>query len=165
MKKLMSFLDKFTNIVSCIGFAIMFFVVCGNVFSRYVLGKSFSWAEEISYFCFVWSVFMGVCILYKKQALISIDVLVNRLSAKGKRMVHILTFALMSVVNLTLAVYSWKLANGAWIRPTASLRIPYFYMDMAATVGFCILLFYSLYFLVMSIKNEEINETLLEERS
>lgn len=165
MKKLLKLLDVVEQTISCVGFVIMFAVVTINVFSRYVLSKSFSWAEEISYICFIWSVFMGVCILYKKQGLICIDVLVNNLPKAVQRGIQIFTFAMLSVVNLLLIYYGYSLAAWAWIRPTASLRIPYFFIDMAPTTAFCILLLYSVRFLIMALRGEEISEKALEERS
>lgn len=165
MKTILKVLDIFEEGVSMLGFFLMFAVVTINVFSRYVLGRSFSWAEEVSYICFAWSVFMGVCILYKKQGLICIDILVNHMPEKIQKIVRIATFALISITNAMLVFYGFSLANGAWIRKSASLQVPYFFIDMAPTTAFTILLFYSIRFLILSVKGEEIDEKSLEERS
>lgn len=77
MKKLDQMLLKVTSAVGGVSFVIMVLVIVLNVFARLIFMKSFAWAEEIAYLFLNWSVFMGVCILYRHNGLVAIDVLVN----------------------------------------------------------------------------------------
>ena len=164
MKKLLKYLDKFEEIVSCTAFSVMVLAIVFNVFLRYLTNKSLKGAEEISYLGFTWAVFFGICSLYKNNALIAIGVVVDRLAVKSKRRVHIFTFALVTISNVIMIYYSATLAVQAWDRPTSSLRIPYFFMDIPATIAFIILTYYSLRFLIMAFKGKTIEEANLEDQ-
>ena len=65
------------------GFIVMVVVNIFNVLMRFITSSSFAWAEEISYLGFNWAVFFGICVVYRNQGLIAIDVLVNRLPEKA----------------------------------------------------------------------------------
>ena len=158
-------LDNISKYISCTAFAAMVIVVVLNVFTRGVLSKSLLFAEELSYIFFIYSVFFGVCVLYKRMGLIAIDIVVDRLPELIKRFVSSITFALLFVVNLVLLWFSWGLAINSWARTTPSLGIPYFFNYISPTIAFLILAYYSLRFFIKQIKGEEIEEIPLEQKS
>ena len=162
---MMRVLKNIPEIVTCTMFAGMVIITCVNVFARYVLDSSMSYAEEIAYFCFTWSVFFGVCVVYKNQGLIAIGVLVDHLPKKLQLIVRTITFLALFIVNVVLVYYSMILATGAWDRVTPALRIPYFYIDISAVFAFTILGFLSLKFAYDTFKGKEIQEKPIEEQS
>lgn len=155
----------FEEIVSCAGFTLMLVMVTINVFARYVFSRSFSFTEELSYLGFNYSVFFGMCILYKNCGMISIDIVVDRLPKAAQRVVQTLTYLLLTAGNAIMVYYSGKLALEAWVRPTAALRIPYTFIDAAAVFAFIILTFYSIRFLIHVLQGRELKTTSLEERA
>ncbi|MDY3618485.1 TRAP transporter small permease [Agathobaculum sp.] len=159
------FLGDWEMYIASVGFVVMCLAIIVNVFSRFVLRKSFAWAEEVSYFGFVYAVFFGVCTLYKNQAMIAIDVIVDRLPKAARRVIHIFNFTVLAIGNAFFTYYSYILTVQAWVRPTAALRIPYSFMDVAALISFFVMTLYSLRFLYWSIKGKEIEEASLEERA
>lgn len=46
------------EIIAGIALCIMSVATVFNVFCRLILSKSYPWAEEISYFCFAWLIFV-----------------------------------------------------------------------------------------------------------
>lgn len=168
-KKEEGFFKKFINdwemYIASVGFVVMCLAIIVNVFSRFILKKSFAWAEEVSYLGFAYTVFFGVCTLYKNQAMIAIDVVVDRLPKTIRRIVSIINFAILAVGNGFLAYYSYILTVEAWVRPTAALRIPYTFMDLPALIGFFVMMLYSIRFLYWSIIGKDIEEASLEERA
>lgn len=159
------FLDDWEMYIACVGFIIMCLAIIVNVIARFIFSKSFAWAEEVSYLGFSWSVFMGICTLYKNQAMISIDVIVDRLPKTGKRVIHIINFLILLVVNAIFTYYAAILTIEAWVRPTAALRIPYTFMDFPAFVAFLVMTLYTIRFLYWSITGKEFAEASLEERA
>jgi len=160
-----NFFDNLSKYISCIAFAGMVIIVIVNVFSRSVLSKSLLFAEELSYIFFIYSVFFGICVLYKRMGLISIDIIVDRLPEAIKRIVVSITFALLFVINIILLWFSWELSINSWARTTPSLGIPYFFNYLSPTIAFFILAYYSIRFFIKQIKGEQIEETPLEEKS
>lgn len=166
MKKLDAIVSKFTAFVGGVTFVAMILVIVMNVFARLIFMKSFAWAEEIAYLMLNWSVFMGVCYLFKHNGLVAIDVLVSALPKSAQKIVHLIIYVLMFVLNIGLIIWSWQLAMSTFTgRLTPILKIPYFWYYIAVTIAAVVLTAYSLGFIVKILKNEEIEETALQDRA
>ena len=72
----------------------MVFIMIIQIFCRYVLGMSLSWSEEITRYLFVWSAFISISLCTKLTINIRIDLIITKLSARGK--------ALVKIFNLTV---------------------------------------------------------------
>lgn len=158
-------LDKTSIYASCIAFAGMVVVVVINVFTRAILSQSLLFAEELSYIFFIYSVFFGVCVLYKRMGLIAIDMIVNKLPELVNRIVISISFALLLIANVVLLWFSWELATNSWNRTTPSLGIPYFYSYLSPALAFLILAYYSFRFLIKEMRGENIEEVPMEQKS
>ncbi len=147
---------NFEKLIGAIAFSVMLLMVIINVFSRYFLGHSFNYTEEIAFIGFTYCVFFGVAVLYRNHALITIDVVVDRLPENAHKIVRIFNFTVLTLLNVLLAWLSLKLSIGAWIRPTAALRIPYTFIDISATISFLIMSYHSLVFLIKTVSGKEV---------
>jgi TRAP-type C4-dicarboxylate transport system, small permease component len=145
----------FEETVAGVAFCVMLIVVVFNVAARFCFGYSFSFAEEVAYIGFAYSVCLGACILYKRNAMITIDVIVGLLPQRLQRAMGIFNTILLLAANLVLCWLSLKLSIGAWTRPTAALRLPYTIIDMAATIAFLLMSYYSVRFLVDAVRGRE----------
>lgn len=164
-KRSMNVINLFAKLISGTAFVGMILSIIVNVFSRYLFGKSFSWAEEIAYLLFNWSIYFGVTVLYNDQGLISIDAIVDRLPKKAQRIVSIGNYSLLLAINACLVVWGFSFAMRSWIRSSPSLSIPYFYFNVSVPLAAIILTIYSARFLIMTIRSEEIHTAPLEERA
>lgn len=126
--KLDNIFDKISIWITSVAFLAIVVVISFNVISRYMFGKSFNWAEEIAYLCFNWVVFFGVAIVYRYQGLTAIDLLVNRLPEKAKKVVLVFGYFLVTLTNLGLIIWGTEFAIMAWQRKSSFLQIPYFGM-------------------------------------
>ena len=55
MKKILHYLDEYLEEILMVIFLIAMTLIMGiQVFSRYVLGMSLSWSEEITRYLFIW---------------------------------------------------------------------------------------------------------------
>jgi TRAP-type C4-dicarboxylate transport system permease small subunit len=149
-----NFLMKLIDMISGVAFVLMTIMIDINVFSRFLLGKSFLFMEEIGYLCLVWAVFFGVCSLFRRMGLIAIDIVVDKMPKIPQRIVKSITFTLLFVTNIILVWYSWNFAIEAWVRRTPFLGIPYFYMYIPTTLAFAVIALYSAYFLTREIRGK-----------
>lgn len=165
MRGILWFFRYFEEAVSGVAFCIMLVVVVVNVIARYCFGNSFSFTEEIAYIGFAYSVCLGATMLYKRNAMITIDVVVSLLPKRLQQAVGIFNLTLLLVANLVLCWLSLDLSIGAWTRPTAALRLPYTIIDTAATLAFLLMSFYSFRFLANALRGKELApQAALEER-
>lgn len=87
--------------------AMMTLITFANVVARYVFNSNILWALETTVFLFAWLVLMGASYGIKKRFHIGVDVVVNLLPAKARRICSV--FA--AVCCLAFAVLMLK---GAW---------------------------------------------------
>jgi len=50
-----------------------------GVFSRYVMGRTFTWYDEIARLCFVWIIFLGAAVGVRRSAHFRLQLIVDRL--------------------------------------------------------------------------------------
>ena len=92
MKKVLHWLDENLEEFLLVVFLIAMTLIMGiQVLSRYVLGQSLSWSEEITRYLFIWSGFLSVSYCSKKCLSIKIEQFVAIFPRRGK--------ALFKVVN------------------------------------------------------------------
>ena len=95
MEKILHYLDEYLEeILMVISLIAMTLIMGIQVFSRYVLGMSLSWSEEITRYLFIWSAFLSVSLCTRKCISIKIDQFIQLFPRRGK--------AFWKVLNLTV---------------------------------------------------------------
>ena len=150
-------------------------IVIMNVFTRYFLKFTFTWAEEIAVGCFVWTIFLGLANAYKTKGLIGVEVLTKLVPKKGQPAVVFITSIVVTVLSSMMFYYSLLYVKGS-TKITAALEVSYKYIYASLIVSFGLISIYSIYFLIQSFRkmfiNHDINidieddldENLLEEQ-
>jgi len=152
------------ELVCSLAFAAIVVAVSANVVLRFLTGASLVATEEIAYLGFVYSVFFAVTILYRRGAMIAVDFLVEYLPQRVKYAVNLFNCVVLVVATAYFTYLSYKLAAGGWIRRTAFLDIPYFYVNLAPTLSFALMTLYSLYFLFRLLSGRDIEQANLEDK-
>lgn len=138
MKTLDKVLTKFEENVASMFYLVMLIDILYAVFMRYVMKDAFQAGEEIARYCMIWGVYFGVSTGTKKRAHLGIDMLVDRMPAKIKKIV---TFCSDLVV---LAVYIILTVTGCFLvlktiqtgQLTPATQIPFYIVYLALPVGF-----------------------------
>lgn len=151
---------RILEIFMIIIFALLVLDVLFQVFSRYLLGTSFTWTEEFARFSLIWMTILGAAYLNGKQEHLSMDFLYQKFSEPNKKKASILIevliflFALIVMViggsNLVYTTLHLEQLSG-------TLRIPlgYVYAIMPFS-GFLIMCF-SIYHISNILKNKNNN--------
>lgn len=85
-------------------FALLVFDVLFQVFSRYILGTSFTWTEELARFSLIWMTIVGAAYLNGKREHLSMDFLYQKLSVTNKKKASILIEILVFLFALFVMV-------------------------------------------------------------
>ena len=102
MKKTLHWLDEnLEEFLLVVMLAAMTLIMGIQIFSRYALGQSLSWSEEVTRFLFIWSGFLSVSYCSKKCLSIKIEQFVAAFPRRGK--------ALFKVVNHTFELIFFPL--------------------------------------------------------
>ena len=129
-------------------FALLVLDVLFQVFSRYILGTSFTWTEEFARFSLIWLTILGAAYLNGKREHLSMDFLYQKFSESNKRKASILIevliflFALIVMVvggfNLVYTTLHLEQLSG-------TLRIPLGYIYAIMPFSGLLIMCYSLY--------------------
>ena len=85
-------------------FALLVLDVLFQVFSRYMLGTSFTWTEEFARFALIWMTVLGAAYLNAKREHLSMDFLYQKFSKANQRKASILIEVLIFLFALIVMV-------------------------------------------------------------
>jgi TRAP-type transport system small permease protein len=111
-------LDRFCRILDALMallLALMVVLVFGNVVLRYAFDSGITVSEEVSRWLFVWMTFLGAIVAIKEHSHLGTDMLVSRLSVRGKKSCLVIGHLLMLYAcwllfqgSLTQARINWE---------------------------------------------------------
>ncbi|WP_111706221.1 TRAP transporter small permease [Lutibacter citreus] len=85
-------------------FALLVLDVLFQVFSRYILGTSFTWTEEFARFALIWMTILGASYLNAKREHLSMDFIYDKFSEKNQRKTSMLIEVLIFLFALIVMV-------------------------------------------------------------
>jgi TRAP-type C4-dicarboxylate transport system permease small subunit len=145
-----NFFRNIEVILGSITISITVLSVITNVILRYGFGIQFAWIEEVSVGCFIWTVFLGATAAYKDKALIGVEVLTQALPFRGRRLLELIIYTLLFVLNATLFYLSYNYTVES-DKITSALEVSYVYINSSIVVSFGLMTFYSLEFWVKDV--------------
>lgn len=125
----MKYIWKFFNFILGLNLALMGIFIFVNVLLRYIFNTGLPWAEEMSRFLFVWLVFLGAVGATKDNAHLGFTTLVQGLPEGPKKVVYIISNAIVLYVLYALFVGSWQLTTMSTntLSPATGLPLSYMY--------------------------------------
>lgn len=144
MKKAIHWLDEYLEEFLMISLLIAMTVIMGiQVFSRYIIGVSLSWTEEITRYLFIWSAFLSVSLCTRKCISIKIDQFIQIFPKRGKSLFKVLNLTIEFIFFVYLIPYSYlylkATIESGQVSPACG--IPMYYVQSAPFVCFLITAF------------------------
>jgi len=129
-------------------FALLVLDVLFQVFSRYILGTSFTWTEEFARFSLIWMTIVGAAYLNAKREHLSMDFLYQKFSESNKKkasiLIEVLIFLFAAIVmviggfNLVYTTLHLEQLSG-------TLRIPLGYVYSILPMSGLLIMCFSIY--------------------
>ena len=98
LQKLLDRYCRLLSVLMVIALALMVVLVFTNVVMRYAFNSGITVSEELSRWLFVWVTFLGAIVAMHEGAHLGTDMMVSRLSVKGKKVCLVLGHLLMLYV-------------------------------------------------------------------
>ena len=143
MKKILTNIEE---IITGIALCIMTILIVMNVFCRLFLSKSFTWAEELSYICYAYVIFVGSSALYKRFGHSAIDLVVRAFPQKLQVICSIFSTGILTITSALSLGLSCGYCASSWTRRTQLLKIPYSVESFALVLAFGLMLIHSVMF-------------------
>lgn len=137
----------FDLVVSGLFLSVTVLVVIANVGLRYLFHGGLFWAEEVATTSFIWSVFIGSAAAYRYKMHIGIDVITRLGPVRLRACIAVVIDCLMLVINGYIVYLSILFIKANSLKRTPVLDVPALYVNLALSVGFALMTFYSLRFL------------------
>lgn len=148
----------FSKWFACLGLWIMTVVIGWQVFARYVLNDSPSWAEQGSLFLMIWYVFFAAAAGVREQFHIRIAIFAEKLP-KSLRLVVVL-FSMLIVLSFGLAMAVWGagLAQATWTHVIPTLGISRGFSYLPISLSGVLIVFFSIEQMVAELRGTEVKK-------
>ena len=133
-------------------FAITLVVVVVNVFTRKFANYIIPWGEEVATTCFVYTTFVGAAWCLRTHQHVGVDLLVDKLPAGARKIVHILTDLIILVTNGYITWLSYQFVVSSSVKTMPILKISSVWLNSALILGFGLMTIYSLANLIRTIR-------------
>jgi len=122
-----------TSIAACLG--LMTLITFANVIARYFFNDNILWALEATVFLFAWLVLMGASYAVKHHVHIGVDVVINMVSEKHRKILAMMAIAACLLYSILLLIGSWNywypfITERAWLE-TDDIPMPEALMFLA----------------------------------
>lgn len=124
MKKIQIYIDRLLYTLMITLFVIMLGVTTLNVFMRFVLNNPIVSAVELGRYCFVAIIYVGAIYVMRDDGHIGLDIFVEKLPIKAKKLVIIIGKILVQIFLIVFAYCSIKMVKNGFVVKSSSLGIP-----------------------------------------
>ena len=130
--------DNFEEFILVILLLAMTLIMGIQVFTRYLLGNSLAWSEEITRYLFIWSGFISVSKKKKKCISIKIEQFISIFPKRGKAMIKLVNHTIAIKLFLFLIPYAYLYLKSAVVsgQTSPACGIPMYYIQAAPLFSF-----------------------------
>ncbi len=114
-----------------------------GVFSRYVVGRTMPWYDEVARYLFIWMAFAGAAVAVRRRAHFGVNVLVARLSAAGQRAARFLCWGLVMAYAVFITVQGLRIIEGVSVQKSPALGLTLSWVFLAIPVHGILTLLYA----------------------
>ena len=137
-------IDGFIRVLEVVEMLLIAGIVCVMLFEmilRNCFNKSFSPSTELCGFLFMWMAFLGVCILYDRERLITLDMLYVRAPETLRRVFWLLGKAaalLLGIVMIIAYIGMYPINKTSYFSSMQWLSKAWHFLPMAIAGGFIV---------------------------
>mgnify|MGYP004473478123 CR=1 FL=1 len=135
-------------------------ILTAQVISRYVLGHSLSWSEELARYIFIWQIWLGSSYCVQKNRHIRIDIFTHKLP-KGAKNVFETFVAIVSIAFLIFLTFKGiKIVQmvSRMCQTSAALKLPMSYIYACIPVSCILMMIRYIEHIIKMFRSEEMEE-------
>lgn len=135
---LSSWSQRISFVLSALFLTVIAVVLMSGVISRYLFNSSLVWTGEVSTYCFVWMMFLGMSMAFRDRAHMAFDLLLRNSPSGLRRWLDHLLYLFMAVFTVILLYYGWimTMENMKRISPVLGFSLGFAYLSIPIGAGF-----------------------------
>lgn len=161
MKTMKKILDRIDELLSCLFLLGMCTIIAVQVFTRYVLGFSLDWSEELGRYLFIWSVYIGCSYAMKADRHLEITFVRHFWGGKYAKPATLMAYSLSVVFNLICLWFGTKMI--LFLMQTgqnsAAMEVKMYWVYLAIPLGMGMMALRTIERMIKIYKHEELKTT------
>lgn len=107
---------------------------CLQIFTRYILHNALPWTEQLTRFCFIWVVSLGVPLSFYEGGSFKFDILIKKLGNKVNHITDVIVW--IACLGFSGYYFYWALTLTlkAGSKVSAGIEIPYYFLYGAQVI-------------------------------
>ena len=154
-KFLYTLMTRFEEAVSMSMITVTVTITVINVFARYMFLSSIPWAQEVVGIAWSWTCMLGISWCYRRNAHMGVDFVVAKLKPSMRRVVYILSFAILLAAFVFMTYMSIIITIKGGYKLTNYFKIPYSVKYISAVIAFFNMSVYSLCFVYLAARRPD----------
>ena len=153
-------LDHLEENILIASYLVVIPILTAQVISRYVLGHSLSWSEELARYIFIWQIWLGSSYCVQKNRHIRIDIFTHKLP-KGAKNVFETFVAIVSIAFLIFLTFKGiKIVQmvSRMGQTSAALKLPMSYVYACIPVSCILMMIRYIEHIIKMFRSEEMEE-------
>ena len=134
--KVCDVLDKLIYVFGGLGLVVAIAIYAYNIWDWWLFNRRIATADEIALMGLVWTSYVGMGLLFRQKGHCTMDFVVEMCPEKFRPLLDIVRDVLILAVALVATYFSWKLSIKSFNKLLTISKIPYFYCDIAFTIGY-----------------------------
>jgi TRAP-type transport system small permease protein len=122
--RLCAMLSKLSLQIAVAGLIVVIYCVLAQVFGRYVMNNTPTWAEQTALLVILYVALLGTAVGVRDAGHIGLDSFLVLAPAKLRERIELLIHVLMIIFGGIMAYFGTKLAIGQWDIPIEALGLP-----------------------------------------
>lgn len=153
--------DRIDELLSCVFMIGMCTIIAVQVFTRYILGFSLDWSEELGRYLFIWSVYIGCSYAMKADRHLEITFARHFWGGRYAKSATLIAYSLSIIFNLVCVVFGAKMI--LFLMETgqnsAAMELKMYWVYLAIPLGMGMMAFRTIERMIKIYKKEEIKTT------
>jgi len=126
LRKIVRFIvDVFEKYLPMVSFLIMFVVFIVQIFYRYILQSPLSWTVEITQLAYIWTIFLGACLVARTREHICFSIVYDLVSERVRAVMTVIASGLIVIFLLISIPATLEYFDFLTRRKTNVLYIPF----------------------------------------
>jgi TRAP-type C4-dicarboxylate transport system permease small subunit len=159
LARLSAWISQFARWFAGAGLIVMTLIIAWQVFARYVLNASPSWAEQAALLLMIWYVMFAAAAGVREGFHIRIAVVEDALSGKAQRFVRLLAHTSVALFGVAMTVWGCELTAATWEHVIPTLGLPRGVAYIPIPVAGVLIFLFSVEHIIALMRKSEVGAT------
>jgi TRAP-type C4-dicarboxylate transport system permease small subunit len=127
--------NKIVEVIGSLLMGILIIVIASEVFARYVMNSSLSWSEECGRIIFLWAIFLGTSIGFKRGTHMGLHFITEKVPQQFKKGISVISLSCTAIFFLFVLIEGISVTLRMTTQLTPAMEISFAWQLSAIPAG------------------------------